>query len=287
VYAKAPYTNVESLGDGWYGYEMFITQDNDPPKTLADVVAGLDGVPGNDHLLVAYDPPGFEDYGDWGMGEPWSDKAVVADLPMGDSYLTGAAYKSQAYMQLYQEGGSAVAGRTVVLSGYLSAGDADLSGATVKIYTRDAGQATDTLLTEVPVVIDDEDEGGGYAFTAAIPVRHTTTVTATWEGNNDYLPSSASRTIKVRAAVGFTATLTKSGGVRLTAKLKPADTGGKVAFALAGHGGRTLHVVKVDAHGKAVWTWKPKAVTYSIQALFKGSQLNAAATSAKRSVTVR
>ena len=260
VYAKAPFTNVESLGDGWYGFWSFGGQDVDPPKTLADVVAGLDGAPGNDHLLVAYDPPGRGWEDDWGMSEPWSDEAVTADVPMGGAYLTGEVAKSQAEIQLYQQSGPAVAGRTVRLGGYLSAEGADLSGTTVKIYTRDAGETTDTFVEEVPVEAGDEDEGGGYSFSAAITARHTTTVTATWEGNDDYLPSSASRVVKVRAVVGLTATRAKSGAVHLTARLRPADTGGKVVFARLARGRLVpLRTVAVDARGRAVWTWEPKA----------------------------
>jgi hypothetical protein len=287
VYAKAPFTNVESLGDGWYGFWSFGGPDVDPPKTLADVVAKLDGAPGNDHLLVAYDPPGWGWQDDWGMSEPWSERAVTTDVPMGGAYLTGAAAKSQAEIQLYRQSGPAVAGRTVRLGGYLSAEGADLSGATVKIYTRDAGETTDTFVEEVPVEAGDEDEGGGYSFSAAITARHTTTVTATWEGNDDYLPSSASRSVRVRAVVGLTATRVKSGAVRLAARLRPADTGGKVVFARVARGRLVpLRTVAVDAHGRAVCTWEPKAGTYRVRALFKGSPLNTPASSRTVNVVV-
>ena len=288
IYAKAPFTNVESMGDGWYGFWSSSSPATDPPRTLADVVAALDRAPGNDQLLVAYDPPGGGEFDDWGMGEPWGDDAVTAKVPM-NTYLTGSVSKSQASISIYQESWPAIAGRPVTLKGNVSAEGADLEGATVKIYTRDAGETTDTLLTEVPVDSITSGDGTENVFTAEIPVaKHTTTVTAVWEGNAGYLRSTTSTPVEVQAVVSLRAHVTSRGAARLTAKLRPADAGGKVAFMLVRRGGSSLlRKVAVGKDGKASFTWKPKAGAYRVMAMFAGSARNTAGNSRTMRVTIR
>lgn len=279
VYAKAPFATVASFGEGAYGFLVIPPDTTAPPRTLADVVAGLDLAPGNDRLLVAYDPRGGNGTGS-DTSEPWSDEAVTASVPM-DTYLTGSVSKSQADVSIQQTGRAAVAGRPVTVQGELSAGGADLAGATVEISTQDVGATTGTLLAKVPVLSTTTGGGTTYTFTATIPAAsHSTTVTATWEGNGDYVSSSASTPIEVKAVVDLRASVARSGAARLTAKLRPADSGGRVAFMVAGPGGRTLlRRVDVGADGTATCTWKPGAGSYHVVARFLGSDRNAAASS--------
>ena len=288
IYAKAPFTNVESEGDGWYGFWSSSGPDTDPPRTLADVVAALDRAPGNDQLLVAYDPPGGGAADDWGMGEPWGDDAVTAQVPM-NTYLTGSVSKSQADISVYQESWPAVAGRPLTLKGNLNAEGADLEGSTVKIYTRDAGETTDTLLMEVPVESVTSGDSTENTFAAEIPAaKHTTTVTAAWDGNDSYLRSTTSTLVEVQAVVSLGARVTSAGVAHLTAKLRPADTGGRVAFMLVkGSGSSLLRKVTVGAGGTATCSWKPKAGAYRVRAVFLGSDRNTAANSRTIRVIVR
>ena len=109
VYAKAPFTSVESMGDGSYGWWSAYGPNTAAPKTLADVVAGLEGL-GNGHIVVAYDPPNRGNEDDYGFGEPWSSKAVIASQDMNGTYMTGQASKSQTDISIYQMSGPAVAG---------------------------------------------------------------------------------------------------------------------------------------------------------------------------------
>jgi len=126
-------------------------------------------------------------------------------------------------------------------------------------------------------------------FTAEIPAaKHTTTVTAAWEGNAGYLRSTASTTVEVQAVVGLRARVTSRGVARLTAKLRPSDTGGKVAFMLVKRGGPSLlKKVAVGRNGEATFSWKPRAGVYRVMAMFAGSDRNTAANSRTIRVIVR
>lgn len=103
-----------------------------------------------------------------------------------------------------------------------------------------------------------------------------------------YVRSSASTLIEVKAAVGLRASVTPSGVARLTAKLRPADSGGTVAFMIVRRGGQSLlRKLAVGAGGTATCTWKPGAGTHRVVAQFLGSDWNAAASSRLVRVTVR
>jgi len=289
VYAKAPFTNVESMGDGWYSFwTIGGMTDTDPPQTLADVVDALDGAPGNDKLLVAYDPPGGGNEDWWGFGEPWSDAAVTAQVDM-DTYLTGEASKAQAQMYMYQESWPAVTGRPVTMSGSVYAEGADLEGQKVKVYTRDVGETSDTFVTEATIHSIVSDDSTENDFSVEIPaVTHTTTVTAAWEGNDYYLRSTCSEMVEVEATVSLRVRVTATGAVRLVASLLPADTGGQVAFRRIKDGvSRLIAKVAVGTTGKAALTWKPKPGTYRVTATFLGSDKNTEAQSRSARVVVK
>ena len=287
VYAKAPFATVASFGEGAVGFLVIPADTTAPPRTLADVVAGLNRVPGNDRLLVAYDPRGGKGTGS-DTSEPWSHAAVTASVPM-DTYLTGSVSKSQADISIVHTGRAAVAGRPVTIQGDLNAGGADLDGATVEISTRDVGATTDTLLARVPVESTTTGDGTTYTFSATIPAAsHSTTVTAAWEGNGDYVCSSASTPIEVKAVVGLHASVTRSGVARLTANLRPADSGGTVAFMVDRRGRPSLlRKVAVGADGTATCAWKPGAGTYRVAAKYLGNDWNAAASSRLVRVAIR
>lgn len=286
IYAKAPHTNVESMGDGWYGWTTYSSPDTDPPRTLADLVAALDNAPGNDQLLVAYAPPSDEPGDLWDEGEPWGEDAVVARVPM-NRYLSGQAAKGPASISISQESWPAVAGRPLTLKGTIYAEGSDLSNARIKIYSRDVGATADRLLAEVPVVAGPPEEGGEPTFTATVKARHTATFTAVWPGDANYLPSSADTFIEVRAAVRLAARVSST-GVRLTATVTPSDAGGKIAFqALKKSGSGILKQVAVNSKGTASFTWRLKKGTYRVVARFLGSQKNAPASSKPLRVVVR
>jgi hypothetical protein len=281
-YAKAPYTNVESEGDGWYGWWSSYTQNNAPPQTLADVVDGLNGARGNNMLLVAYDPP--DDYNDdfWGEGEPWGDEAIIASADL-DAYLTGEIAKSQARMTLRHSGGRPVTGRRITLRGRVGA-DSDLTGQTVHIYKREVGETTDTLVKDVTIT-----GSGQNVFVASLPdgAAHNATFTAVWDGDDTYITTSDSVKVKVLAKVGLKAHA-DGRTVRLVAGVKPADTGGYVAFERQ-VGGRYVLIrkVAVDAAGKATCSFTGASGANRVVAVFLGSDRNAGASSAVKVVTTK
>ena len=301
IYAKAPFTSVESEGDGWYGWWSAYGPNSAPPQTLADVVAGLQGLSNSD-LVVAYDPPSNSNENWSDMGEPWSDQAVTASVGLNGTYLTGAASKSPTDISLWQESGPAVAGSMVLLSG--TVGDGAVAGDTVSIFTQDVDQSAPTLVTSVPLTQDPQDpQDTSLMFTAAVPVMKNTTVTASWGGNAQYLISTATLPIDVRARLGLKTTVSATGRVHLTASVLPAQLGATTLpdsplppGQLVGFLRRTstgswkLMTLKVNATADGATftaTWKPARGTYRIRALFAGSTFNDMTMSAIKKVVVR
>lgn len=81
-----------------------------------------------------------------------------------------------------------LAGRDIAVSGRIVA-DADLSGATVKIYKREIGESADTFVADATVSYR---EMSGNTFQAAVPaVTRSCQITATWEGNSGYFASGS------------------------------------------------------------------------------------------------
>lgn len=165
---------------------------------------------------------------------------------------------------------------------------------TVKIYGRDAGEATDTLIAEVPVKweSDDEDEEDGLnTFVATLPrgLEHTTTLTALWEGDDSYLSSTGSIEVEVKAKVALKARTLPGQRVRLAAALQPSDAGGRIAFKRQVRGGawRTIDVVPTAKTGRAVCIFKGKPGSTRIVAEFRGSRRNAKAVSRPITVVLR
>lgn len=294
VYAKAPFTSVESMGDGFYGWWSAYGPNTAAPQTLADVVAGLEGL-GNGHIVVAYDPPRTGNEDDLGFGEPWSSEAVTASQDMNGTYMTGGARKSQTDISIYQMSGPTVAGREVILGGYV--GDGASEGDLVDIYMRDAGQADETLVTSVPLARDPQNpESTSLTFVAAVPVMKNTVVRAAWGGNADYLVSSASTAIDVQARVSLAARV-RSGRVTLKATVAPPQQGatptgpGPLVRFQRKVGGRWV-TIAVSAHASATGAtfsavWRPKAGSYTVRALFRGSSFNKPAASAGKKVVVK
>ena len=289
IYAKAPFTNVESMGDGWYGFWSYLRPEHRVRRRPWRTSSPLSTPPpGNDQLLVAYDPAGRRRGRQLGHGRAVGRRRGRHAGPHG---------------HLPHRVGIEVTGRHLDLSGELAGCRRTAAhahgqpqcrggrprGSTIKIYTRDAGETTDTLLMEVPVESLTSGDSVENTFTAEIPAaKHTTTVTAAWDGNDTYLRSTASALVEVQAVVNLRTQVTRAGVARLTAKLRPADTGGKVAFMLVKRGGPSLlRRVAVGADGTATWSWKPRAGAYRVKAVFLGSDRNTSASSRTISVIVQ
>jgi hypothetical protein len=298
LYAKAPFHAVESMGDGWYGYWGASTGDSSyPPATLTDVVDQLNDAPANDELIVAYAPP--ESYNEDWIGEPWGDDAVVTGVDL-DVYVRGAVQKSVAGISLYPMTWNPVAGRPFALEGSLEIENA--AGKKVKIYSREVGETTDTLVTEVTVGADSgqgsgDDESGG-SFVALIPkLRHTCTITAVYEGDDDYLYSSESIDVEVRARARLGATLVKPGVVRITASVSPSQTDATIdpRFVIERRVNGTWKKFRVLVATHPAGAPSPSSITtllelkpgtYVLRNRFMGTDLNTAAVSKPVTVVV-
>jgi hypothetical protein len=134
------------------------------------------------------------------------------------------------------------------------------------------------------------EEGQAMFETMAEPPLHNTTYIARVGAVGDWLPGSADDSVKVRAAVRLTSSVSGH-EISLTARVRPADTGGKVAFQgyVAG-AWRTARTMTVPASGNVTRTWTTVASYHGTsrwRAKFLGSTLNIAQTSAVVRVVVR
>ena len=285
VYAKAPFTNVESMGDGWYGWWTSYGPNTAPPQTLAGLVDDLNGAMGNNMLLVAYDPPsGSSDEDDWGFGEPWGDDALVGSVET-DKYLTGSVRKDQAQINVWAR--PAITGKPIMIEGYVQSERA-LDGQMVKVYRRQAGETADTLVAELPIQTRyyDEESYENVVFGTVPGMKYNGVLTVAWEGDDDYLYSSATTDALIMAKVALTATA-QTGGVRVSATVSPKQTSGKVIFQRK-KGNRWVDLRRVALGGtsKAALTWGAASGTYKVRAVFTGSELNFRGISKVVTVTV-
>ncbi|NLE22574.1 MAG: hypothetical protein GX624_07335 [Actinobacteria bacterium] len=136
---------------------------------------------------------------------------------------------------------------------------------------------------------DEEDDESGlntFSVTLSKGLKHSTTITAVWEGDDSCLSSTGSIEVKVKAKVASKARTLPGHRVRLMAALQPSDAGGRIAFKRKVRGGawRRIEVVPAGKSGKAVCIFKGKPGKTTFVAEFRGSRRNAKAVS--RSVTV-
>ncbi|MEZ5124755.1 MAG: hypothetical protein R2826_00705 [Thermoleophilia bacterium] len=290
IYAKAPYTNVESVGDGWYSFWSTDSASTDPPQTLADAVETLNGTPGNNYLVVAYAPPGAINEEWWGFGEPWNEQAVVTSVDLG-TYLTGSVSKEPARIELTSTSSRPLAGATFGLRGTIAT-DTRLSGEVVKFYARETGASRATYLGEATVeyrIYDDADGLGQneFAFEVVGGMQHSGEITAVWEGNEQYVASSQTLELAVRAKIKLSASVSGR-TVRLRAALSPKDAGGKLTFyASTEHGRKQVGKAAVSASGVARCSYVATPGGQRVYAVFGGSAKNARSTSAVRTLVVR
>jgi hypothetical protein len=201
LYVTPPVTNIGSEGDGWYYIMTEIEPQTGPPQTLGDAVAAINDQYSNNQMLAVYDPVAGWGYLDMSWGEtPWSSKATSPVITGMDEFLTGGVEKDIARIRVRVMPRRIVAGRPVFVTGDLD-NVYDVDSGTVKIYKRQAGQTTDTLVTEVPLKLEsnDPEEGDGtFTFTAVVRgLRHNSRITAVWSGNKTYLPADAWAVVRV------------------------------------------------------------------------------------------
>jgi hypothetical protein len=269
-------------GDGLY-YDEYDGDDqgvSGPPTTLADVVKQLDAQYANNDLLVAYDPEGDGDLYDYydETGMPWSPESVGPVVVDTSEFLMGGVEKDCATLRLFVRPTHVTAGRGVTVAGWLLG--TDVHSGTVSIYARRAGTATDTLIDTLKL----RRVGGPPSFAGLLPaLEHDCTITAVWSGNDEYLAASDAHAVAVSPRVALTIG-GKGSSLLLTATTSPSCKG-VIAFVEMGtHGQTALLKTARLAGGRARVTWSAPAGTHRVEAIYRGSTLNAAGVS--RAVTV-
>lgn len=300
LYAKAPAHEIESMGDGWYGWWSASGGNaGDAPQTLADVVATLNGKPTNDELLVAYAPPGSTNP-DWGSGaELWGNDAVVVTTDL-HTYMTGQASKSVADLWFDVTSWPIVSGEPVMVAGDLSIETP--AGKTVKIYKREVGATTDTLVTSAIVgetTSGGSDTGGSSSFAAVIPsLTHNATLSAVFEGDADYLWSSQSIDVQVRAKAKLKASPHAGHLLKIRASVTPLQDGATIdpRFVVERRVNGAWRKLLVLVSSYPAGGTPPSAISatlkvrpgkYTMRSRFLGTDLNGAAVSPTVHVVVK
>lgn len=286
---------------GWWddsSWESESGGDASPPATLAEIVDDLNSQPRNSDLVLTFYPrEGDGDEEGREASAAWSPEALADDPPYGDAIdepvsvtvptgwvFDGYLYKSTVPVDVRVRPWTADFSGHVLVHGTVEGIARDVP---VTISRIDAATGVETLLDTVTATYDRRE---GVAWFAA-PFRtapHRTTFIAEVGAVDEWLPGSDQVDVGVRAAVRLAAAVSGR-RVSLTATVRPADTGGKVAIQRwAGGRWLTLRAARLPSSGKVAASWTaPGAGTYRWRARFLGSELNLPKTSATRSVTVR
>jgi len=294
-----PGGTIEVMPANWYPLEVgmegdAVAADPSAPATLAEIVDALNDRPKNSDLIVTFYPR-EEGGGLEPMAEQSSPAARAGELVGGDASVLEPVEVTVPTAWVFQDMLSISTipvtldamparvdlGEPVMLSGTVQGIAADVP---VSIFRVDAATGKETLVDTVTAAYS---EGMAWFEATARPTLHNTTFVARVGELEGWLPGSAEDTVKVRAAVSL-ATSVSGRRVTLTAKVRPADTGGKVALQrYTGGSWRTIATVAVPASGGLTKAWTaPGPGTYRFRAKFLGSALNAAAASPIRRAMV-
>jgi len=170
------------------GSSTTLSSNTDPPPTVADVVADINGWSTNDQVLADF-------YSD--ESGPMDDGLVSATpltLTDGDTqlYVDGYVYKESASMRMMPNRPRCALGATVRLRGYVGAWDA--VGTKVALYRGSSSHP----FVRVPIRYD--KESGAIVFSATVKnIRQTTRLRAVWGGSDQYIGARCSCKVRVLA----------------------------------------------------------------------------------------
>lgn len=289
--------------DWWYSDYYWDSEsggDASPPATLEEVVDQLNSQAKNSDLLLTFYPrEGDEEEDGRDSAVKWSPGIANIDDPYGDGdtkydpvevvvptdlVFDGYLYKATIPVELRARPARVAFGERAMLSGMVMGITKDVP---VSLFRIDAATGTETPVGTVTAVYDSR-EGVAFFDKRVATSPHHTTFVARVDAVDDWLPGSADDDVKVRAAVRLGSSVSGR-RMTITARVRPADTGGRVALQRwAGGGWRTVKTAKVPASGKVSASWQaPGSGTFRWRARFLGSELNLAQTSAVRNVAVR
>lgn len=249
-------------GEGEGGY----TSDSAPPRTLAELVDELNGMPLNSDLIVSYQPGGDEG----GEGEPSAAASIDATIPT--DYVFNSYYSaSTARVAIDAQPRRVAYGGAVQVTGVVDAS----SETTVDIYRRYAGSdAAVKVATTTATPVD-----GMATFAAMVPgLRKNATLIARTSPMDGTLPGSAAVSVRVVARVWL------SGSSRLAIHVRPGEADGTARLQKKrGDVWTAYKTVKItDGEG---FTTLPKG-KHTLRVKFSGSELCAPATSRAYTITV-
>jgi hypothetical protein len=225
--------------------------------------------------------------------------AIVAVATIGAFAAAPASPSSQTVAQIWLDSPSAIlTGHDIFVSGGIVA-DADLTGAVVGIFKREAGEGTDTHVTDAVV---SNDKVSGNVFKALVPaVTRNCVITASWAGNADYLASST----WVFAGVKPKLTLAVKSATRRQTKFRIVVSPGQPFYKEGPvlpplitdvqcrvHGVWTVFPVKRggwSTDGESWWTYRYSGVKpgkYLVRAHFQRTNYNVARVSAAQRLVV-
>jgi hypothetical protein len=194
--------------------------------------------------------------------------------------------------------GTTTSGRSLFVEGGIGV-KADLGGTVVKLYKRDAGQNTNTLVAKATV---NYSMMTGNLFHATLPrLRRSCIVTAVWGGNTRYFGSRTWMFAGVKPRLTVTAPLATQAETKLRIAIAPVQPSHGTGMTRPGFladiqclvdGAWTyfpgeLGVASTDGESWCVYRYfNVPAGTYTVRANFKGTNYNCAAVSKSVQVTV-
>lgn len=192
---------------------------------------------------------------------------------------------------------STLTGKDIAVSGGIAT-SADLSGAVVKLYRREVGEAVDTLVGEATVAHDFT----GNWFRATVPrATRSCVITASWDGNAEYAPTSTWKFHGVRPKLTVTVPRATRRATKVRIEITPAQT----YFALGLQ--KPPFIARVECRRNGVWGRFPAQIgtagtdgsswcaygyydvrpgTYLIRASFAGTNDNVASFSRSQRITI-
>lgn len=288
---------------GWYYWwwdDYYGDGEYDPaPDTLQEIVDRVNDQPKNSDLMLTFYP---RPEGSWGGRDSSAPtmktsaksaaeeedttydpvEVTIDTTPFeGPWVFSDWAYNSTVPMILDSTRAKVGYGERARLLGYVMGVEDDVS---VEIFRVDAKTGTET---KVKTVTAEYDEGSARFSTRVAVAPHNTTFIARTGAVDDWLPGSADQRVKVRSAIALSSSVSGR-KMTITARVKPADTAGKVTIQRYAAGRwRTVKTASVPATGvvKAGWT-APGDGTYRWRAKTSGSTVNAPGISPVKRVVI-
>ena len=236
------------------------------PRTLADLVEGLNAQPKNSDLLLSFEPYGGSYDSD--EGEPTGVETTVPTNYVFDSYFS----KRTARVTVQARPTKVAYGGATQLIGMVRSSK-DLQ---VSIYRQNVDAATPVFVGKVKATAK-----RGYAyFRKVVPgLTKNAELIARTEATANELPGSASADVKVSAQIWL------SGASKLTVHVRPGDASGTAKLQL-NKNGRWVSFKTVSITSGEGTTSLPKG-THTLRVKFSGSDLCAATTSRSFTITVK